>query len=405
MNSKSLLKPILASLIAFVLAASLGLALRWAFVLDMPEWFNYRHIQHAHSHVALLGWLFGIFCLCIVHFFDLDFSKYAKLYWALQGTVIGMLLTFPIIGYASLSIVFSTAHIVLSYILVYKLWRDIGSFIMTDMPVLFVKSSLFFLVLSTIGTWAIGPIMAIGKKGTALYYAAIQFYLHFQFNGWFIFAMIGIALAIMKKQDIAFNWLKLRLFYLLLVISTILTYALAITWSTPHISIFVVNSVGVILQLLALIGLLRLIFEKRKEIAKAFSSYIYMVFFIALLALSIKIIIQAIVVIPYMAEVSYTIRNFVIGFIHLLMLGCLSLFAFGSISKIIGRALSRLGTLIFIWGVVSSEILLFAQGFMVWQGWGFMPFYYGAVGVASGFILLGVFVIFIELLKLKKHPK
>ena len=102
MKSIAILKPILASLLAFVIAASLGLAMRWAFVLDMPEWFNYRHIQHAHSHVALLGWLFSIFYLGIVHYFELNYDKYLKLFWGLQALVLGMLLTFPLMGYAPL---------------------------------------------------------------------------------------------------------------------------------------------------------------------------------------------------------------------------------------------------------------------------------------------------------------
>jgi len=405
MKSKSLKSPILASLIAFVIAAGLGLALRWAFVLDMPEWFDYRNVQHAHSHVALLGWLFGIFSLSIIYYFNLDFSRYSKLYWALQAMVVGMLLTFPIMGYAALSIVFSTGHILLSYLLAYRLWRDIGLHGKDEVHKLFVKTSLFFMVLSTIGTWAIGPIMAIGQKGTAIYYASIQFYLHFQFNGWFIFAMIGIAIAMMQKKGILFQWQKLRQFYILLVISTVLTYALAITWSTPDIGIFVVNSIGVMLQLLALIVFLRLIFDKRKEIKNEFYSYIYNVMFIALFALALKIIIQAIVVIPYMAEVSYTIRNFVIGFIHLLMLGCLSLFSFGSISKIIQRDLSNSGTWFFLLGVIFTELLLFVQGFMVWQGWGFMPYYYLLLGMGSLLILVGIVMIVLDLSRLKLNKK
>ncbi len=401
MNSKSLLSPILASLLAFVLAAGLGLALRWAFVLDMPEWFDYRNIQHAHSHVALLGWLFGIFCLCIIHYLDLDYSRYARLYWTLQSTVVGMLLTFPVMGYASLSIIFSTSHIIFAYILAYRIWREIISLELEGGHVLFIKISLLFMVLSTLGTWALGPIMGAGLKGSAIYYAAIQFYLHFQFNGWFIFAMIGLTLAILHRSAISFEWAKVRLFYWLLLISTILTYALAITWSTPYKVIFIVNSIGVVLQLLALIGFLHLLYGKRKEIKSYIPKYMYSIFVVSLLALVLKIVIQAIVVIPYMAEVSYTIRNFVIGFIHLLMLGSLSLFAFGSISQILKKALSKWGTWIFVIGVVLSELLLFVQGFMVWQGWGFMPHYYLLLGLASGLILIGVIIITIDLWSLK----
>ena len=401
MKSKAILQPILASLLAFVIAAGLGLAMRWAFVVDMPEWFNFRHIRHTHSHVSLLGWLFSIFYLCIVHYFELDYKKYSKLFWALQAMVLGMLLTFPVMGYAPLSIFFSTGHILLSYVFVYKVWQDLRDQKKEIWHIIFVKTSLFFMALSTVGTWALGPIVAMKLKGTAIYYAAIQFYLHFQFNGWFIYAVIGLALAILQQNSILLEVKKIKRFYWILTISTLLTYALSITWSTPYIGIFIVNSVGVILQLLALVIFLQLIVSKKEEIKSVFSLYVYRLFVLALIVLSLKIVIQAIVVIPYLAEVSYTIRNFVIGFIHLLMLGCLSVFAFGLISNILKRALDSWGTWIFIIGIISSELLLFLQGFMLWQGFGFMPFYYFAIGLTSGLIFIGVLIIFLRMLRLK----
>lgn len=399
MKYKALKIPILASLLAFVIAAGLGLALRWAFVVDMPEWFNYRNIQHAHSHIALLGWLFGIFYLGIVHFLELNFNNYSRLYWLLQFSVVGMLITFPIIGYAPLSIFFSTAHIIFSYIFAYRIWNEGGVKMNKSYPVRFLKASLFYMVLSTIGTWALGPIMAMKLKGSALYYAAIQFYLHFQFNGWFVFAVIGILLLMCYQKGITFNSKKLYRFFIILTISTILTFALAITWSTPYLSIFLLNSIGVILQLIALVLFLHILRSKQREIKEAFSFYVYNILILSLLALILKIVVQAIVVIPYMAEISYTIRNFVIGFIHLLMLGCLSLFSFAFISTIVRRGLSSPGTWIFITGVVISEILLFAQGMMFWQGHGFMPSYYLILGLASALIFLGVLIITVKLWK------
>ncbi|MDF1697962.1 MAG: hypothetical protein P1U56_19095 [Saprospiraceae bacterium] len=401
MNSKTLRTPIIVTLGAFFIATLLGLGLRGAFVLDMPEWFNYRHVQHAHSHVALLGWLFAIFTLSIIHFFDLEFEKYAKLYWSLQAMVVGMLITFPIMGYASLSIFFSTGHIIVSYILVVYLWRDLGKVTSEKSDVLFVKTSLAFMVLSTLGTWALGPILALKMKGTAIYYASIQFYLHFQFNGWFIFAMLGILLAILRKRGINFGFSSDSLFYRLLTVSAFLTYALAITWSTPYLSIFLVNSIGVLLQLIALSLLLIQLKRYHNEIKHSFNKYVYWVFCIALIALIIKIVVQAAVVIPYMAAVSYTIRNFVIGFIHLLLLGCLSMFAFGCISIIMDLKLDKIGTLVFVTGIICTEAILFIQGLMLWMGQGFIPSYYLILAVFSLFILIGLLIVLVRLIQFK----
>ncbi|MEZ4987274.1 MAG: hypothetical protein R2795_19895 [Saprospiraceae bacterium] len=37
-----------------------------------------------------------------------------------------------------------------------------------------------------------------------------------------------------------------------------------------------------------------------------------------------KVLMQTLVVVPFVAEAAYTIRNYVIGFIHLLLLGAVS---------------------------------------------------------------------------------
>jgi hypothetical protein len=391
--------PIIVSVSFFVIAAIFGLAMRSAFVFDMPEWFNYRNVQHGHSHVALLGWLFGIFYIIIVYTFRLEWNKYSKLYWSLQASVLGMLFTFPFIGYASISIVFSTLHIVLAYLFTYKVWREPILGDLGQLPKLFLKTSLFFLVLSTLGTWALGPIMALGFKGTAIYYASIQFYLHFQFNGWFIFALLAIVFAILKSQQISTDEKNGRLLYWTLLTGTVLTYALAISWSTPYFGIFMINSIGVIIQLIALVIFIKLLIKIKEPIKKKVHNHIYNILKLSLLALVLKILIQSLVAIPALAEVSYTIRNFVIGFIHLLMLAGLSLFAFGIISKIQVKSLNFGGIIVFICGVLLTEILLFVQGLMQWQGWGIMTYYYEMVSAGSLLIVIGVILILVNLMK------
>lgn len=398
MNELNLRKPILSALAFFIIASLLGLALRFAFVLEYPEWFMYRNVQHAHSHTALLGWLFAIYYLGIIHFFELDFERYKKLFYFLQVAVLGMLVSFPINGYSTISIIFSTAHIMLCFVFTYMIWKE--KIARSRLSQLFLKTSLAFLCISTLGPLALGPLMSVGLKGTALYYGAIQFYLHFQFNGWFIFGGIAILLAIIEWKNIKLNEVKEMRFYKTLLIATILTFALAVTWSTPHWSIFLLNSIGVLVQLWALLLFIQLI--RDLNIKEYIPKYTFLVFSVAMLAFFLKVFIQSIVVIPYFAEVSYMIRNFVIGFIHLLMLGCLSLFAFGFISIILRKSLSYIGTQIFIAGIVITELLLFGQGLMLWQELGFLSNYYLFISLGSAAIILGLIIIFFNLHKSTK---
>ncbi|MCU0355278.1 MAG: hypothetical protein MUD08_16310, partial [Cytophagales bacterium] len=100
------------------LAAGIGVLLRYAQVWPMPDGFNYRFWLHAHSHVMLLGWLFNaLFANLLAAFVPPDRQpRYRTLFWVLQAAVLGMLLTFPVQGYAAFSIAFSTLHMVAAYV-------------------------------------------------------------------------------------------------------------------------------------------------------------------------------------------------------------------------------------------------------------------------------------------------
>ena len=91
------------ALLNFFIAACLGTLLRLAFVVEIP-WLKYQYVQHAHSHVAMLGWVYlALYALLIHTFLDRDQQQakiYHYLFWLSQGSVVGMLCTFPIMGYA-----------------------------------------------------------------------------------------------------------------------------------------------------------------------------------------------------------------------------------------------------------------------------------------------------------------
>jgi hypothetical protein len=156
------------------------------------------------------------------------------------------------------------------------------------------------------------------------------------------------------------------------------------------------------LQLIAITVFLKVIYAHRDRIKTLIPKYTYHVISIALFALLLKVLIQSIIVIPDMAAISYSIRNFVIGFIHLLMLDCLSLFIIGIVRNIVQNPVSLLGTTIFIGGIAISELLLFTQGLMLWQKLGFMPNYYLILMLASYQILLRVIIITFSLLLQQK---
>ena len=166
------------ALINLLVAASLGLLMRYL-AINPIEGLHYRNITHAHSHVAMLGWIYmGIYTFLI--YFLLPPEKqsapfYNRLFWLTELSVIGMLLAFPIQGYAGFSIAFSTLHIICSYAFARRFWKDLSeTTYLNDYVRLFTKTALVAMILSTFAIWGMPYLMINGFKGTTIYQAAVQ---------------------------------------------------------------------------------------------------------------------------------------------------------------------------------------------------------------------------------------
>ncbi|MCB9284197.1 MAG: hypothetical protein H6563_09010 [Lewinellaceae bacterium] len=385
------------ALLNFFLAACLGVLMRYAFLEEL-EWMHFRNIMHAHSHVAMLGWLYlALYALLIGMFLKPEQQAdpfYNRLFWATEVSVIGMLVVFPFYGYTGPSGPISFLHVLFSWLFIWRFWRDLGRNGSRGFSAKLVRSAFVFMLLSAVGIFAL-MVYAMGHlKHGSLFYMAVQFFLHFQFNGWFLFALLGLFFKMAEDQGIAFDPKRQNTFYGLLVLSCLLTYALAVAWSQPHIEVFAVNSVGVLLQLGALAAFYSLIWPHRKAILAPMDGWMKALLLIALVCLSTKILIQTAVAIPFIAKAAYTIRNYVIGFFHLILLGMATSFVWGfSIREkmLTDRTLlAKLGLVSWVVGFLGSELILFLQGTLFWGAMGFLPYYYEGLFGVSLFIPVGV---------------
>ncbi len=396
---------ILTALINFLIAALLGLLLRYQFVNTLD--INFRFITHAHSHVAMLGWIYlMLYSLIIYYFIPEKKQVYTRLFWITQFAVTGMFLSFPFQGYAAISISFSTLHIFCSYYFVKLLWKDLQ---IKELPErLLVKASLLFMVFSTIGVWSLGPAVATLGNQSAFYNIAIQFFLHFQFNGWFLFAVLAILFKIFRLSGIKINSKDFKLFFRVFLAATILTFALPISWYISHPVFLWINAFGILLQLVAAIIFIKLIKSQWPQFWSKTSGLAKLMFGFAFICLALKTGMQSVSLLPEVAVLSAQIRNFVIGFIHLLMLGVISgfLLAYLFESKLVNlkSTLLKYGTGSFLLGFITTELLLFIQGGMFYYGNGLIPNYYMALFAFSGFLVIGILFIAISVLRIP-NPK
>ena len=386
-------KLVLVSLLNFLIAAIMGLLLRFSFLGDLP--INYRYLTHAHSHVAMLGWVYLMLYTFYVYYFIPDKKPvYNRLFWLTEFAVIGMMLSFPFQGYAALSITFSTLHILCSYYFVYLIWKHFKS--ETKVTKLLVRASLLFMLISTLGVWCLGPAVSIFGKASAFYQIAIQFFLHFQFNGWFLIAVLAI---LFYYLSITYSK-TFKLFFILLVLSTVLTLALPIQWFAPHKSLFWINAFGVFLQIIALVLLLKLIKSHLKVFLKKQNSLSRNLFLFAISCLVIKIIFQLTALHPEFSQVVYEHRNFVIGFIHLTMLGVISgfLFAFILQNNVVRFSKTlQFGIYLFILGFLLTELLIGLQGYKYYVGDGIIEHYYLLLFLFSILLPLGISFLIINI--------
>lgn len=392
-------KLVLVCLLNFFIAAVFGLLLRYAFI--QPIALNYRFLTHAHSHVAMLGWVYLMLFTLIVHYFIPNKKPiYNRLFWITEFVVVGMLFSFPFQGYAAVSISFSTLHIFCSYYFAYLIFKHHKT--ENSVTSSLLKWALAFMLLSTIGVWCLGPAVTMLGQASAFYQIAIQFFLHFQFNGWSLLAVVAVFFHKLQLQDSK----QFRLFFKFLIIATILTLALPVNWFASHSVLVWINGMGVICQLLALYYFIIIVKPALKKLIKTQATITKFMYGFALVCFVLKLVLQSASLIPGVSNVAYQHRNFVIGFIHLTMLGVISgfLFAFLLQNSLIKHSKTlTYGMYAFVLGFVLTELILLIQGGFFYFGIGLLPNYYLILFLCSILLPLGVGCFISNILNTKKN--
>lgn len=391
-------KLVLVCLSNFLIAALMGLLLR--FTNLYPLNINFRFFTHAHSHIAMLGWAYLMLYLLFTHYFVPDKKPvYSRLFWVTQLSIWGMMFSFPVQGYAAVSIAFSTLHILCSYYFTFLIWRNFRSH--SQRVATLLKASLVFMVISTFGVWCLGPAVGLYGKVSDFYQLAIQFFLHFQFNGWFLLATLGLFLYFLGLDH---SKLFDR-FFKLIILSTILSFGLPLHWFVPHWVFFMMSVVGTLLQAMAILTFLKLIkpaFSTAYTQGRKLEVFLYR---FSITCLILKTGVQLLTLAPEFSQTIYQHRTLVIGFIHLLMLGIVSgfLFAFLVRSKLTtpSKTLS-VGVFSFVLGFLMTELLLTVQGYYFLIGRPMLANYHLLLFIFSLFLVLGIALFLINIINYKK---
>ena len=399
------------SLLNLVLVSILGLLLRYKIAFPLKA-INYNFLLEAHSHFAFSGWLSTAIFTALVYILSQSGYPVGKIYSILfrlaQTASFGMLLSFAFEGYGLLSIFFSLLFIVFSWWFAIRYWNDSNK---SDLPSAikrWAKAALLFFVLSGTGIFLLVYIKSHRLSAPDLYYSAMYLFLHFQYNGWFSFGALALFFYTTHRYKLPGERNKGRMFFLLMVTACIPAYCLSMLWMNPPEWVFVIAAVAAILQLWALIILVPLITRSLAHWSVSMPLQARLFWGLSFIAFIIKLILQALSVIPALGRLAFGFRPVIIAYLHLVLLGFISFFLIGFFIKerlfYQGSGLWKNGIAIFITGVLLNEVLLVIQA---------SPAINDSIGsiapvllfTAATIIFVGVALMFIAQLLLKKNAE
>ena len=350
-----------------MIVAGAGVILRYKIAFPLPA-VNQKFLLHAHSHFAFSGWVSQVLMALLVGLISRRsgvnyFRKYRWLLYANLAFSYGMLFSFPFQGYGPWSILFSTLTILVSYGFAILYWKDLGKLPGKTRSQGWIRAALLFHVMSSAGPFSLAYMMASHHLLQNWYLASIYFFLHFQYNGWFFFACMGLLIDLFPDELMASAYLKgaFRLF----AIACIPAFLLSVLWWPVSAWLYAVVVASAIAQLAGWGLLLVCLSRNYSALLTSFSRYARVLLVLCAAACTIKLCLQAGSVLPVLSKLAFGFRPIVIGYLHLVLLAVITLFL---LSYMVGSCMVRVNALVwsglglFTAGIFINEFLLMAQG-------------------------------------------
>jgi hypothetical protein len=349
-------------LLNLLLVAAAGVIIRSKIIFPLG-FIHQKNFLHGHSHFAFSGWVSAAIMAAMIAIVypSGPGKRMAQLFRLQMIASYGMLITFPMMGYKLPSIFFATATIVISFIFCFFIWKPL-SLLPREVSVWF-KTALLCNLLSSLGTFVLAYLMVMGSHSQELTIGSLYFFLHFQYNGWFFFGCAGLFFYMLYDADASWSRKTIMTIWRLLAISVIPSYFLSALWMKlpgwmNGFAIF-----AAITQLPAIFVFVKELYKgKILPGLKPMARYCLL---LSLIAVSIKFIFQALSCIPALSIYAFGYRSLVIAFLHLVLLGFVSLFMLGYFvqSELLpGSRGMKKGVIVFTTGIMLNEAVLMIQG-------------------------------------------
>ncbi len=385
-------------LINLLIVALLGVIMRYKIGFEFPI-FDQKHLQLAHSNFALSGWITT--CLMVLMLYSIrdevepEVTKsFNKLLWANIFSSYGMLVTYLYSGFSVASVLFSCLYVVVSIWFSIKIYFQFKE--LDDLPgIKWMNGALLFYILSTVGMISLGYMMVTRQFDQHLYLASMYWTLHFQYNGWFFFACMGLLINYLYERDIFIE--QEDSIFRLFALTCVPAYGLSILWLDLPRWFYIIVVIATTFQSFAVFLLLARFLETKifKRITlDTISKAMYICVSVALIA---KFALQAGSIVPAISKFAFGFRPIVIAYLHLALLAFITVFLIGYCyinQLIISTKQVRVGLFLFLIGVVLNELILGIQGIASFTytlvPWANIMLFVAALIIFAGLILLNL---------------
>ncbi|HLO38804.1 MAG TPA: hypothetical protein VK173_09940, partial [Lacibacter sp.] len=221
-------------------------------------------------------------------------------------------------------------------------------------------------IISAAGTFTLAYLMANKIINQDLYFGSVYFYLHFQYNGWFLFTIFALFFSQMKERMQAKHIRLADLFFYLLLVTLIPAWFLSMLWMRVPGWMNTTGAIAAVVQTIALLVFIRLLVLMRYQFRLVLHPPVHHIWLIAVIAFSFKIILQGLSSIPVLNQYAFGIRPILIGFLHLVLLGFVSMFIIGYLLQnrvaYLPTKLAFGGLWLFASAMFLNELVLMSQG-------------------------------------------
>lgn len=357
------------ALINFCIVATAGLTMRYKIKFALPV-VNQKYLMHAHSNFAFTGWVSVALMTLMVRYLVRNrvVANYRKYNWIIGlnvATAYPMFVFFMLQGYDFWSNTFLIISILISYFFIYFFWIDLRKFKANTFSANWLRAALIVWGFSSLGAFLLAYLLANHIMIQDLYFWAIYFFLHFQYNGWFLFVCFGIFFAYMQRLGLLQVIRDSKRLFWVMVITVVPTYFLSIIWLKLPPYLHWIADISAILQLLVLLYFIRILVAVKQKVSYRLHKSTRWLWMMASIAFMMKVVLQVLSIIPYLSHFAFGFRPVIIGYLHLSFVGIISLFIFGYINEFIHRfrgKVSGIGAIIFVVGFIIQEFILMLQG-------------------------------------------